>query len=181
MPADAALLFEDETVLRLFPVLRRAWALRGEQSKIGITGRNAKRVLFGAINPRTGHRIIQRSPNMRQEHFRAFLRLLRRSYFGRQIWLLLDEAPGHIAAKSQALAKQLDIIFLWLPKQCSELNAMDQLWRDMKSNISANHQYLDIDEHVAFAEAWILFLTRTEALRKASILSDNFWLKSFFK
>jgi hypothetical protein len=43
MPADAALLFEDETVLRLFPVLRLAWALRGEQSKIGITGRNAKR------------------------------------------------------------------------------------------------------------------------------------------
>jgi hypothetical protein len=58
-------------------------------------------------------------------------------------------------------------------------NAMDQLWRDMKSNISASHQYIDIDEHAAFAEAWILFLTRTEALRKASILSDNFWLKSF--
>jgi transposase-like protein len=115
---------------RLFPVLRRALALRGEQSKIGITSRNAKRVLFGAINPRAGHRIIQRSPNLKQEHFRAFLRLLRRSYFGRQIWLLLDEAPGHIAAKSQALAKQLDIVFLWLPKQCSELNAMDQRNQD---------------------------------------------------
>src|SRR5215813_5228175 len=86
---------------------------------------------------------------------RGVPRLLRRSYSGRQIWLLLDEAPGHIAAKSQALAEQLDIVLLWLPKQCSELNAMDQLWRDMKSNISANHQYLDIDEHAAFAEAWI--------------------------
>jgi len=105
MPADAALLFEDETVLRLFPVLRRAWALRGEQTKIGITGRNAQRVLFGTINPVTGHRIVQRSPNMRQEHFQAFLRLLRQSYPGRPIWLLLDEAPGHIAAKSQALAE----------------------------------------------------------------------------
>src|SRR5262245_20329539 len=51
MPIDAALLFEDETLLRLFPVLRRAWALRGEQARIGISGRNAKRVLFGAINP----------------------------------------------------------------------------------------------------------------------------------
>ena len=75
MPTDAVLLFEDETVLRLFPVLRRAWALCGEQAKIGITGRNAKRVLFGTINPGTGHRIIQISPNMRQEHFHAFLRL----------------------------------------------------------------------------------------------------------
>jgi transposase len=181
MPANAVLLFEDETVLRLFPVLRRAWALRGEQAKIGITGRNAKRVLFGTINLRTGHRIIQRSPNMRQEYFQAFLQQLRRSYPGRQIWLLLDEAPGHIAAKSQTLARQFDIMLIWLPKQCSELNAMDQLWRDLKSNISANQQYVNIDEHAAFAEKWIMFLTRIEALRKASILSDDFWLKSFFK
>jgi len=181
MPTDAVLLFEDETVLRLFPVLRRAWALRGEQSKIGITGRNAKRVLYGTINLRTGHRIIQRFLGMRQEYFHAFLRLLRQSYPGRQIWLLLDKAPGHVAAMSQALAKRLDIALIWLPKQCSELNAMDQLWRDLKSNISANYQYTDIDEHAAYAEAWVRSLSRTEALRKASILSDDFWLKSFFK
>jgi hypothetical protein len=41
LPAQAVLLFEDETVLRLFPVLRRAWALQGEQAKVAITGRNA--------------------------------------------------------------------------------------------------------------------------------------------
>ena len=181
MPANAVLLFEDETVLRLFPVLRRAWALRGQQAKIGITGRNAKRVLFGTINLRTGHRILERSPNMRQEHFHRFLHLLRRSYPGRQIWMLLDEAPCHTAGKSLALAKQLDIVLVWLPTQCSELNAMDQLWRELKGKISANHQYKDIDEHAAFAEEWIRSLTRTEALRKASILSKNFWLKSFFK
>lgn len=175
------LLFEDETVLRLFPILRRAWALRGEQARIGITGRNAKRVLFGTINPRTGHRILHRCPNARQEHFQAFLRLLRRSYPGRQIWLLLDEAPGHIAAKSQALAKRLDIVLIWLPKQCPELNGMDQLWRDLKSNISANYQYAGIDQHAANAEAWVMSLSRTEALRKASVLSEDFWLKSFFK
>jgi len=181
MPAGAVLLFEDETVLRLFPVLRRAWSLRGQQARVDITGRNAKRVLFGAINPATGHRIIQRSPNMRQEHFQSFLRLLRRSYPGRQIWLLLDQAPGHLAAKSQTLAEQLDIVLIWLPKQCSELNAMDQLWRDLKSNISANHQHSNIDEHADLAESWVMFLTPTEALRKASVLSGDFWLKSFFK
>ena len=181
MPADTVLLFEDETVLRLFPVLRRAWALPGEQAKMGITGRNAKRVLFGTINLRTGHRIIQRSANLRQAHFHTFLRRLRRCYPGRPIGLLLDRAPSHLAAQSQALAKQLDIVLIWLPKQCPELNAMDQLWRALKSNIAANHQYRDIEEHAALAETWIMFLTRTEALRKAGILSKDFWLKSFFK
>lgn len=175
------LLFEDETVLRLFPVLRRAWALQGEQAKVAITGRNAKRVLFGAINLRTGHRLVLRRPNMRQEHFQAFLRLLRRSYPGRRIGLLLDEAPGHLAARSQALAAQLDIGLIWLPKQCAELNAMDQLWRELKGHISANYQYPTIDDHAAAAEQWIMALTSTEAQRKAGILSKHFWLKSFLK
>lgn len=181
MPANAVLLFEDETILRLFPVLRRAWALCGEPVKVAISGRNAKRVLFGTINPRTGHRILMRSPNMRQESFQAFLRLLRRSYPGRQIWLLLDEASGHTAPKSQSLAIELDIELVWLPKQCSELNAMDQLWRDLKGNISANYQYAEIDEHTDFAEQWVMALTATQALRKAGVLSKNFWLKSFLK
>ena len=168
-------------MLRLFPVLRRAWGLRGEQVRIGITGRNAKRVLFGALNPRTGHRLLQRSANMRQEHFQSFLRRWHGSDRGRPLWLLLDEAPCHIAPKSQALAAQLHIELLWLPKQCSELNAMDQLWREMKGPLSATYQYPAIDEHAAFAQEWIMSLTATEAKGKAGLLSKSFWLKSFFK
>ena len=122
-----------------------------------------------------------RAPNMRQEHFQAFLRLLRRSYPGRHLWLLLDEASCQTAPQSQALAAQLDIVLVCLPKQCSELNAMDQLWRGLKDKILANYQYADIDEHADFAEQWIMSLTRSEALRKASVLSKNFWLNSFFK
>jgi hypothetical protein len=181
MPAGAVLLFEDETILRQFPVLRRAWALRGEQAKVAISGRNAKRVLFGTLNPCTGHRILMRAPNMRQEYLHGFLQLLRRSYPGRQIWLLLDEAPCHTAVRSQALATQLDIVLIWLPKQCAELNAMDQLWRGLKDNISANYEYADIDTHADAAEDWVRSLTRTAALCKAGVLSKSFWLKSFFK
>jgi transposase len=181
MPAEAILLFEDETVLRLFPVLRRAWGLRGESLRIGITGHNAKRVLFGALNPRTGHRLLYQAPNMKQVHCQSFLRLLRRAYRERPIWVLLDEAPCHIAPRSQALAQQLNIELLWLPKQCPELNAMDQLWREMKGSISANYQYATIEAHVAFAQAWLLSLTDSEAKRKAGIFSKNFWLQSFFK
>lgn len=181
MPPDAVLLFEDETILRLFPVLRRAWSLRGVQAMVPISGRNAKRVLYGTINPRTGHRIVACRLNMRQEAFQDFLRLLRHCYSGREIWLLLDEAPCHIALKSLALAAALNIKLIWLPKQCSELNAMDQLWRGLKNDISANYQFKDIEEHVAYAKEWVFSLTRCEALLKASILSENFWLRSFLQ
>lgn len=173
------LLVEDETILRLFPVLRRAWSLRGVQAQVPITGRNARRVLFAAINPRTGHRVCLRRPNMRQEHFQEFLRVLRRRYRHRPIWMLLDEAPCHIAARSQALARQLDIHLVWLPKQCSELNAMDQLWKEMKGKISANFQFPSIEEHADQAEKWLLDLSAREALRKGGVLSKNYWLQAF--
>jgi hypothetical protein len=181
MPEGAVLLFADETILRLFPVLRKAWAMRGEQARVPLTGGNAKRVLFGPLNLRTGHRLVVRGPNMRQEHFQSFLRLLGRSYPGRQIWMLLDEAPCHLAPRSQALAEALNRVLIWLPKQCSELTAMDQLWRELKADISANYQFKSIDAHAAYAEQWILSLSKSEALLKAGVVSKNFWLQSFLQ
>lgn len=181
MPAEAVLLMEDETILRLFPVLRRAWSLRGEQALVPITGQNAKRVLFATINLRTGHRVVARARNMRQAYFQALLHEVRRRYRARPIWMLLDEAKCHIAEKSQALAEELDIHLVWLPKQCSELNSMDQLWKELKGNISANYQYASIDEHADHAADWLLSLRDQSALRKAGVLSKNFWLRSFLQ
>jgi transposase len=178
MPRQAILLFVDATTLRWFPPLRSAWAFRGEQAKVPITGRNAKRVLFAAINPRTAHRLVFRRLRQRQEDFQAFLRYLRRHYPGRPLWLLLDKAPCHDAARSQQLAARLGIALLWLPTQCPELNAMDQLFKDLKRLIAANRQFRTIDEEADYAEHWILSLTAQQALRKASVLSDDFWLKN---
>ena len=101
LPAPTVLLGEDETVLRLFPALRRAWALQGEQAHVTMTGCNAKRVLFGAINLRTGHGVVLYRPNMEQAHFQPSLRLVREAYPGCPIALLLDEAPGQCAATRQ--------------------------------------------------------------------------------
>ena len=175
------LLIEDETALRWFPPLRYCWALRGEQAQVPITGRNAKRVLLGAINPRTGHRILGRAADLRQPDFQAFLRRLRRGYAGRPLWLLLDEAPSHTAGQSQLLAAQLDIRLIWLPKQCPELNARDHLWREVKDEITANYQFETIDQAADSAENWIRQLTTRQALRKAGTLSKNYWLKDLCK
>ncbi len=181
MPPSAVLLFEDEIILRLFPVLRRAWSLRGEPAKVGISGKNAKRVLFGSINLRTGHRITMQHPGLNQQGFQVFLRLLRRSYRGRPICLLLDEATAHTAPMSQVLAEALDITLVWLPKQCSELNVMDHLWKELKADISANYQHQTIEQHADVAEEYTQMLTNKQALKRAGILSNNFWLKTFIK
>lgn len=179
MPPGVVLLFEDETILRLFPVLRRAWSLQGEQAQIAITGKNAKRVLFAIIDVHSGKRIVMQQPKMGQIDFQAFLHLLRRRYRTRAVWMILDRGDLHTALKSQALAKELNIELIWLPKQCPELNAMDHLWRSVKGDISANYQFSTVEEHADFAERYMKNLSNKQALLKAGILSKNFWLRNF--
>jgi transposase len=181
MPAKAVLLFKDQTIIRLCLGLRRAWAFSGEQAGNGINVHNDRRVLFGTINMHTGHHIVEQYRDMGQESFQAFLQLLRRNYRHRSIWLILDKAGCHTTGKSRQLAKALDIKLIWLPRQCPELNAMDHLWRHLKRDVSANHQYKSIEEHVQIAREYVLQMTKQEVLRKAGILSENFWLKSFIK
>ncbi len=177
MPAHAVLLFTDATILRWFPPLRYTWAFRGKQAQVRITGRNAKRVLFAALNPRTGHRLVLRRSRQRQDDFQAFLQHLRRHYGGRPLWLLLDKASCHQAGGSQRLAARLEVTLLWLPTQCPELNPQDHLWKELKRRIVANRQFHTIDEEAQEAERWLLGLTPATALRKAGILSGDFWLK----
>lgn len=159
------LLFEDETIIRLFPELHGAWSLRGEQAFVGISGHNARRVLFGTINLHTGHRKVVQYPDMRQKSFQMFLQQLRSRYRNRQIWLILDKAGCHTTGRSQMMAESLDIKLLWLPRQCPELNAMDHLWRHLKRDVSSNHQYCSIEEHAQNAGEYSLKLTKQEALR----------------
>ena len=106
-----------------------------------------ERTLFGALNVRTGRRLLLRRPRACAPDFQAFLRELREHHYraGQPLWLLFDKAPCHVAARSVALAARLNITFLWLPRQCSDLNAMDHLWRHLKTDLAANRQRLHID------------------------------------
>lgn len=76
------------------------------------------------------------------------------------------------------MAKDLNIVLLFLPRQSPELNPMDHLWKEAKRARSASRQYDTIDEHARQVEDWIQNLTPRQTLRKAGILSKNFWLRT---
>jgi transposase len=177
--AGDVLLCCDWTLLRLFPPLRAAWALKGTQATVPITGANAKRVLFGAINLRTAHRVVLIRPRAGAADAQAFLREVRRRYRAAgTIWLLADRASAHTAARTQMLAAALGIRFLWLPKQAPELNAMDQLWRELKRLIAANRQAHSVNALASDAADWVLRLTPQQARRKSGMTSAHFWLRN---
>lgn len=173
------MLFTDWTILRLFPPLRAAWAPVGSAGEVLITGQNAKVVLFGAINLRTAHRVVVARTRAAGTDARAFLLELRQRYRGRStLWLLADRATGHTDRQTQALAERLNIRFLWLPMQAPELNAMDQLWRELKREIAANRQAPTVAALAASAQLWVLMLSPNDARRKAGLLSPHFWLRN---
>jgi transposase len=179
MRPRAVLLAMDWTLLRLFLPLRSAWARKGEQAQVRLSGRNAKRVLFGTINVRTAHRVVMKRKQAGGKDAQALLRAWRKRYRGwGTIWLLLDRAPSNRDRTTQALAERLRIELVWLPQQTPHLNPMDQLWRERKRLIAANRQADTIDALALAAEQWVLGLSRAEALRKAGLLSKNFWLRN---
>jgi transposase InsO family protein len=168
----------DWTLLRLFPPLRATWTPMGTQAAVPITGTNARRVLFGAINLQTARRAVLVRRAAGQADAQVFFRALRHRYRrAGTIWLFLDRASGHTAPATQRLAATLGIILLWLPKQHPELNPMDHLWRELKRLVAANRQAESIDALADDAAAWVLGLTTTAARRTAGMASDPFWLK----
>jgi transposase len=178
MPSRSVALFEDETDLLLFPPLRAAWSVRGQQAPVPISGANAKRVIFGTLNIRTGSRLFLEQRYHRGENFRAFLELVHGQYRGWHVAVVLDEDSSHTAHASTALAESLGIELLWLPKRSPHLNPMDHLWRHGKENICANWQYPTIEDEVEAFLLYLYSLTPTDALHKAGVLSGEFWLNS---
>lgn len=170
------LLAEDETDLLLFPPLRSCWALRGESAPVSLRGRNARRVVFGALNLRTGHRLLLPSVRQRAVDFQGFLRFVHEHYRGWNVVWLLDEDSSHTALRSQQLSEDFHMQLLWLPTRSPELNPLDHLWGHGKNAVCANRQYETIEDQVTRFIDYITSLSNNDALLKAGVLSENFWL-----
>jgi DDE superfamily endonuclease len=178
LPPRSVVLAEDETDLLLFPPLRSAWSLRGQPKEVRLSGRNARRVVFGAMNLRTGRRLFLPREHQRAADFQAFLRLVHHHYWGWHVQLLLDEDPSHTAGGSVQRAGQYDIEPLWLPKRSPKLNPMDTLWGQGKDVVSVDKQYATLDEQVDRFIGYLKSLSAWEALHTAGVYSNNFWLRS---
>ena len=173
---NTVILAEDETILREFPPLRACWGKVGQPVEVPITGSNARRVVFGALNPFTGTRVCTVAPRNTGPAFREFLTALRGVYKRWDLLLLLDRGSSHLAKATAALAAALRIRFAWLPTACPELNPVEALWRDGKQKVCANRAYADVDEQATRFMDHVCGHTDRTALRLAGLTSGNYWL-----
>jgi transposase len=166
----------DETIITEMPPLSSCYGRRGEQVAVPITGNHARRVLHGALNIRSGDVLLFVTETWDHATHQAFLAMIRAHWRGWHIVLFEDRGSPHTAAVSRRLAKDLHIALRFLPTATPELNAMDHLWRHVKGRALANRPVTSIDA-VADQACWaILNMSRHERLRKAGVLSGNFWL-----
>ena len=177
-PRGDVLRFTDWTRRRRFPPRRAAGSRVGEPARGPVTGRKAQRVRFGAIHVHTGPRVGLCRQSAGGAEAQAFLWELRRPYRkAPTLWLLLDRAPAPPDGRTLRLARALGIERVWWPRPWPERNARDQLWRKLKRLVAANRQAETVDHLARQAENWLLEPSPQEALRKAGVLSENFWLK----
>jgi hypothetical protein len=169
-------LAQDETDLLLFPPLRASWSRRGEVARVWLSGRNARRVIFGAMNVRTGSRLLVPRERGRSVDFQAFASEVRSAYRGWHVALLLDEDSCHTARASRHAVEGMTL--LWLPKRSPKLNPMEPLWGAGKDVVSANKQYAGIEEHIDRFLRQLRGLSNQEALQTSGVLSKKFWLRS---
>jgi transposase len=132
-------------------------------------------VLFGVHHVETGYRLFLERRRPRGEDIRAFLYVVRRHHPGLPIPMALDKVSSHKGGASRALAEELGIELLWLPKRSPRRNPADHLWRHGTEDKCANHQYRSIEEQVRAFMEYLYGLGPTEALLRAGAFSDDSW------
>ncbi len=169
----------DETTMRELPPLRGAWAKRGKQAVVLISGRNTRRVLHGAINVQTGavvHLVRERS---RQDDARAFVTALGLQHPGVPKLLIWDNAPPHHPTRVLQAAAEVGVEIGWLPFRAPELNPCEDLWRVLKAKVAANRVYAEVADLAAAASRWLTDLTAAQVLHSSGLTSHKFqWLRT---
>jgi transposase len=170
------ILMLDEIIVLETPPLYSCYGRCGEQKGIPITGSHARRIVHGAINIETGDIELLITKTWTHITHQDFLQVIRRHWRGWQIVLFEDQGTPHTAEDSREYAASLGIQVRFLPRATPELNAMDHLWRHSKAPALANRPTLSIDASALALCHYIIDLSPAERLRKAGVLSGNFWL-----
>jgi transposase len=166
----------DETIITETPPLYSAYGHVGEQVRVPITGDRAKRIPHGAMNVGSGDVAPPITEQWTNETHQAFLGMIRSHWRGWNPVLFEDRATQHKSPSGRALAEESGIEVRLLPRATPELNAMDHLWRHAKREAVGNRPTVSIEESALAACQYIIDLSPRERLRKAGVLSGNFWL-----
>jgi transposase len=167
----------DETALREFPPLRAGWSQVGHPALVTISGRNARRTLFGALNVSTGELVCLPLVRCRTDDIVDAVTALGQVHPGIPKLLIWDNAPPHHPHRVRDAAAAVGITLAFLPFRAPELMPLEELWRGLKQTVAANRCYASLEDLIARALAWITSISDAERRRRCGLQSSKFkWL-----
>lgn len=157
-PAREVVLYADEVDIHLNPKIGLDWMNRGQQKTVMTPGRNEKRYLAGARDPRTGRLTCVERPMKNSWLFLALLAALREDYpTARRIHLIVDNYRiHHSKIVQQALQEyQGRVVLHFLPPYCPDYNRIERDWLDLHAEVTRNHECRDMEELMGNVWSWI--------------------------
>jgi transposase len=142
-----------------------------------ISGRNARRTIFGALQATNGELVDVVRERARTADAVALVEALGAVRPDVPKLLIWDNAPPHhpTAVKTAAQAAGVELAFL--PFRSPELMPLEELWRGLKTEIAANRAYPTLAELADRAIAWLDAMSNDDRLRRSGLRSSKFdWL-----
>ena len=134
--------------MHLHPHLTRMWAPQGKQPEIPAPGLNQKKIVYGAVNYRTGKLTYTLADSKCGTQFILFLMTLLAGYTGKRLLVVCDNGRFHTTKAAQAFLHlhRDKMRILWLPPYCPSLNLIERLWGHVKRTFLANVLYQSLDD-----------------------------------
>ncbi|MED0676192.1 IS630 family transposase [Aneurinibacillus thermoaerophilus] len=145
---DTVLLYEDESHIRSYQVLRSTWAEVGKQKQIPTYGHHVSVTLFGVVNVLDGDVLCMQSDTCNAEAFLSFLQKTLERYPENYIVMVLDNARIHHAKLIQPFLEENKerLYLMFLPPYSPHLNPIERLWKWMKESVIANRFHKNKNE-----------------------------------
>ena len=130
--------------------------------------------LFGAYSPITGAHFELILPHCNSENFQMFLNEMSKQQPKELKILVLDNGQFH---KAKTLIIPENIVLLFLPPYCPELNPAEKIWAKFKRAFS-NNFYSKLEDVENFISQEVSNITQSEIMkicRFSYIFLDNIW------
>lgn len=124
---------EDETRLGLRTVQRRKLTSRGVKPIGNFQFRREKYYVYGVVEPGSGENFFCELSHLDTECFQEFLNEFSRAYSEDLHIIQLDNGSFHTTPK---LKLPENIILLFQPAHCPELNPIERLWQHLKDDLA---------------------------------------------
>lgn len=137
---QVCLLCQDETRYGTLPNTQRRITAQGVKPVAKIDWTYEAVYLYGAVEPLTGKRCFLELPYLNATCFQIFIDHLSETFSDTLNVVILDNGRFHHA---KALKVPENVVLLFLPPYCPELNPIERLWQDIKAKLfSKTHHTL---------------------------------------